>query len=430
MWLNRLRQLTREIPVGIIGAGAMGKGLYFQCSRTPGIQCSVLADIDISRAIEAVEWVGRPYRIVENAAELNDAILQGVTAITDDGHLVSQCDQIDVLLESTSSITEGGQFAEEALLSGKHLILMNAEIDLLFGPYLHRLAQENGVVMASCDGDQHGVIKRLHDEMTLWGFEPVMAGNIKGYLDLYSNPTAIIPEADKRNLDYRMATAYTDGSKLAIEMALVSNALDFAPSVSGMVGPTARHVSEVLDLFDFDALREMERPVVDYILGAEPGGGVFCVGYCDDKYQMDMMTYYKMGDGPYYVFYRPYHLCHVEAMQCIAEAVLDNTSLLRPDYGFKASVNSFAKKNMKAGDRLDGLGGYTCYGLIESTTADSLDTDLPICLADDVILKRDIALGEKIGLGDVVFEPGNRALAMYEKAVGHSLSGVLQSDLT
>jgi predicted homoserine dehydrogenase-like protein len=138
-----------------------------------------------------------------------------------------------------------------------------------------------------------------------------MAGNIKGFLDRYSNPTAIVPEADKRGLGYRMATAYTDGTKLNVEMALLANGLGLSASRPGMTGPPARHVQDALRLFDLAATHERGEAVVDYVLGAQPGGGVFVVGFCDDPYQRRMMEYYKMGPGPFFLFSRPYHLCHV-----------------------------------------------------------------------------------------------------------------------
>ena len=127
-----------------------------------------------------------------------------------------------------------------------------------------------------------------------------------------------------------MCTAYTDGTKLCIEMALLANALGLATPVPGMHGPRAAHVREVFDLLDVDGLWRRHGPFVDYVLGAQPDGGVFAIGRCEHPYQRDMMAYYKMGKGPLYLFYRPYHLCHVEAMKCVAEAALDGRSLLEP----------------------------------------------------------------------------------------------------
>jgi Predicted homoserine dehydrogenase len=243
-----------------------------------------------------------------------------------------------------------------------------------------------------------------------------MAGNIKGFLDRYSNPTKIIPEADKRNLDYKMCTSYTDGTKLCIEMAIIANAFGMKTLVPGMHGPRARHVTEVFDHFNFDALWVDKVPFVDYLLGAEPGGGVFAIGYHDHPYQRSMMEYYKMGKGPFYLFYRPYHLCHVEAIASIVEPFLYKKPLLQPKAGFHADVYTYAKVDLKKGETLDGLGGYTCYGLIENCTPSNGENRLPILLAENVKLKRDIRKDEKINYEDIEFNPNDFAFDLAMKA--------------
>lgn len=402
--------------VAIVGAGAMGKGLFYQCHITPGIRCVALADIQLNRCVACAEAWGLPYRVVSSSDAMHQAIEAGRVAICEDGDLLARCGLADVFLEATNSIIPAAHFALTALEHHKHLVLMNAEIDLIFGPYLLQQAQKKGVVYTSCDGDQHGVIARLVREVERWGLQIVLAGNIKGFLDRYSNPTKIIPEADKRNLDYRMASAYTDGTKLAIEMALVANGLKMMTPVTGMCGPRAAFVRDALELFDLDAARASPFPWVDYILSAEPGGGVFAIGYCEDAYQRAMLAYYKMGDGPYYVFYRPYHLCHVEAMDCIAQAALAGESLLQPTYGLRTNVFAYAKRPLHQGERLDGVGGYLCYGLIENCEVNELPRGLPICLADDVVLKRDIACDERINLADVEYDSARFDFALYAES--------------
>jgi predicted homoserine dehydrogenase-like protein len=191
-----------------------------------------------------------------------------------------------------------------------------------------------------------------------------MAGNIKGFLDRYANPSTIIPEADKRNLDYKMCTAYTDGTKLNIEMALIANACNLQTTVPGMHGHNAKHVHEALHLFDFTS----KKPFVDYVLGADPGGGVFVIGLCDNPYQRGMLSYYKMGEGPYYIFYRTYHLCHIEAITSIVKAITEYQPLMQPDFGFQTNVYAYAKRDLLKGEQLDGIGGHCCYGLIENCT--------------------------------------------------------------
>lgn len=385
----------------------MGKGLFYQCHITPGYECVAISDIIIGRACSCAEWLAYDYRIVENENQINDAINAGKLAVCADGNLAATCDGADVFIETSNSIIPAARFSINAIKSGKHLILMNAEIDLIFGPYLMDLAHQHNVVYSSCDGDQHGVIKHIVDEIKLWGFELVMAGNMKGFLDRYSNPEKIIPEADKRNLDYKMATAYTDGTKLNIEMALLCNALNLETLKPGMTGPIVQHVKDVLDVFDFKKIRGQSRPVVDYILNSQPDGGVFVVGWSENEYQRAMMKYYKMGDGPFYVFYRPYHLCHVEALGEITKTVKQNTGLLQPKFGFQGNVFSYAKKELHAGELLDGIGGFALYGMLENVFDKTVNTGLPICLAEGVKLKRKILKDEKILMEDIEI-PENR----------------------
>lgn len=418
--LDRLKQLDRPIQVAINGMGAMGKGLFYQCHITPGIRCAAIADIKIERAIACAEQLSCRYRVVDDLNSLDRALAENVIAVCSDGDLLARCETVDALIESSNSISAAARFAITALEHRKHLILMNSEIDLVFGPYLMQLARKNQLVYTSCDGDQHGVLKHLIDEIQLWGFDLVMAGNIKGFLDRYSNPLKIIPEANKRNLDYKMATAYTDGTKLCIEMALLANACGLAVTVPGMRGPRARDVHEVLELFDLDALWKTRQPVAEYILGAEPNGGVYVIGYCDHPYQQSMLAYYKMGNGPFYLFYRPYHLCHIEAIECIAAACLDRVSLLAPRAGFRTNVFAYAKRPLTQGHKLDGLGGFDCYGLIENVATEQADSGLPIALAENAILTRDIAQDRKIYFADVRLERDRFGLELYRKALAVS----------
>ena len=209
-----------------------------------------------------------------------------------------------------------------------------------------------------------------------------MAGNIKGYMDRYVTPTSIVPEADKRGLDYKMCSSYTDGTKLNIEMALVANAVGASASVPGMHGPRAAHVREIFDHLSFSRIWDGRRPLVDYVLNAEPTGGVFVVGYSDNAYQQSMLAWFPRNRvAPFYLFYRPYHLCHVEAMRSVAEH-FGCAALLQPAM-FSTNVFAYAKRDLREGERLDGIGGYACYGLIENYHEGH--AGLPICLAEGAV---------------------------------------------
>jgi len=414
--VERLKRLKKSIRVGIVGVGLMGRSLFFQICMTPGVECVALCDLDIERAIEAARRLNRENRVVSNDAETRQAFGDGFLVICREGDLLARTESVDVVVDATGSVIDGGKIAFTAILNRKHLIMINAEADLIFGPYLAHLASQNNVVYSTCDGDQPAVTKRLIDDIRLWGFEVVMAGNIKGFLDRHANPETIALEADKRSLDHRIAAAMTDGTKLCIEMALIANSSGYTVLRSGMRGPVASHVSDILHLFDFQEIRRQKRAVVDYVLGAEPGGGVFVVGYCDDPYQRSMLSYYKMGSGPFYLFYRPYHMCHVEAVASVAEAYLDGRAHMQPRYGFRTNVYAYAKKDLKKGEELDGIGGFTCYGLIEDCE-DGGNVGLPICLADGVVLNRDIERNEKISFQDITYDPTRFDFVVHHKAV-------------
>lgn len=420
--LNQLKALREPIRVAIVGIGATGRGLLLQSTITPGVRCVAIADIRVERAISAAERFGCDYRVAHTLGALHDAVVQGKLAICEDGDLIARCELLDVFIEATNSIPAGGRHAIAALEHGKHVVMMNYEADLLFGPWLARLAEDKGRVYTVCDGDQPAVLKRLVDEVALMGFKLVMAGNIKGYLDRYANPTTVIPEADKRGLDYRMCASFTDGTKLCVEMAVLANGLGLQTATPGMFGPRAASVLDVFDKFDFDRIWDGERGLVDYILGAEPRGGVFVVGYNDDAYQREVLATFpsRLGAGPYYVFPRPYHLVHFEAMASVAEAVLNRRAILKPDFGFRTNVYAYAKRYLRQGETLDGVGGYTCYGLIENCDANGWNSGPPICLADGVILKHDVAQDEKILWDDVEFDDKRFDVQLFRQAVEQS----------
>jgi predicted homoserine dehydrogenase-like protein len=405
---HKLDAFGKDINISIIGIGSIGKGLVFQSTITPGINCIGIADINIERAITCAEWLGFDYAIVHNENALHDAVRAGKVAVTDDGQLLAQCESADALIEASSAIYQGAIHGLTALDHDQHLIMMNYEADLMYGPLLLAEAEKRNLVYTSCDGDQPAVIKSLVDELRFWGFEFVMGGNIKGYLDRYVNPTIIVPEADKRNLDYKMCTSYADGTKLGIEMAVLANGLGCQTIVPGMLGPRASSIYEVFEHFDFDALwRDTRLPFVDYVLGAVPKGGVFAIGFTEKDFQQFTLDWYppEMGPGPYYLFYRPYHLGHIEALSTVVEAVVEEQALLKPDYGYMTNVYAYARRDIRQGETLDGIGGYTCYGLIENQADNIRRPGLPICLADQVTVRRDIEKDAKILLDDIYHDP-------------------------
>lgn len=376
--LLELEKEGNPLRVALVGVGSMGMGVALQLRETPGVRLIAIADIDIERALSGANlYRSEPFKW-HSRKNISDEIWTGKDIIP---YLELKGNSVDVLIEATNTVSYAAKACLTALKNKIYVVLMNAEVDALLGPLLHQIAFENNAFITSDAGDQHGVLIRMIEEISLWGFRVVMAGNIKGFLNRYATASSLIEEARIRNLNPIQCAAYTDGTKLNIEMALVSSATGMKPFCRGMEGPRAREVTEVFDRFDFR--RYDSSGVVDYILGANPGGGVFVVGYCDDPVQMAYLKYYKMGEGPFYLFYRPYHLCHLETPLAIAQLCIAKQPILKPIFGQPTHVIAMAKRDLKKGELIDGgIGSDYFYGLIEKREiAEEVDA-IPIALID------------------------------------------------
>ncbi|MFO1051074.1 MAG: homoserine dehydrogenase [Planctomycetota bacterium] len=417
--LDRLSTLDSDLRIAVLGIGSIGRCLVHQAQITPRMRPVAIADVRRERAVECATMLGLPFALVDDARELTEALDRGVVAIAASADLLTHCERIDVCFEATNATLCGYVHARDALRHGQHVIMMNFEADLMFGLLLVQEARRQARVYTTSDGDQPTAIKRVVDDILLWGFELCVAGNIKGYHDLYVNPTTIAPEADKRGLDHKMCSSYTDGTKLCVEMAVVANALDMVAARPGMHGPRIRHVLDVFEHIDIERLWREHGAFVDYVVGAEPRGGVFAIGYTESALQRHTLGWYppRMGPGPFYLFYRPYHLGAIEAMNCVVEAVLDGTARLQPR-GMNTNVFAHAKKDLRAGDRVDGMGGYAAYGLIDNLDVRGSHPGLPILLADDLVLRRDVAKDRPILLDDVDCTRSSAGLALYREAIG------------
>jgi len=399
--INELRKLEsghRPIRIAVVGAGgSMGKGICLQTKLTPGLRLVAAIDINIEGAEEAARLSGH------SGVLFNSELLPILDKI-----------KIDVLVEATNTVEFAAKACIAALERKIHVVLMNAEIDLLLGPYLHHFAKKNGVIITSDAGDQYGVVARMVREIQLWGFKLVMLGNIKGFLNRYAMKEKMREEAKKRFLNVVQCVAYTDGTKLNIEQALLANGFGLKPWVRGMQGPRCDDVENVFEKFDFTRYDE---GVVDYILGAKPGGGVFVVGYCDEPLQRRYLEYYKRGEGPYYLFYRPYHLCHLETPEAIATAFLYKKKILEP-LGKSTGVFAFAKKDLYKGLAIrSAIGGDDFYGLIDAR--ENAKDLVPIALLDTdgtaaIILNRSKNQDEPLCWSDLDF-PETSLLDLYQK---------------
>jgi predicted homoserine dehydrogenase-like protein len=403
---KRLEQGS-PIRVGMIGAGYMGKGIALQIlSAMPALRLVAIANRTLAKAERAYADAGvQSVRKVSKASELDNAIAAGQYAVTEDPSLLCRCDAIEAIIETTCDFELGARVALDAISHGKHIVLMNAEVDSMVGPILKVYADRNDVVYTYTDGDEPGVAMNLFRFVDSIGYKPVLLGQVKGFLDRYRNPDTQREFATKVGQDPAMIASYADGSKLAIESAILGNATGFLPGKRGMHGHRCEHVKDLLKLFkveDFAA-----GGLVDYALGAEPHtGGAFVMGFNDHPVKRQYMSYFKLGDGPLYMFYTPFHLPHLELPLSVARAVLFNDATVAPRGAPVCDAVTFAKRDLKAGETLDGMGGFMSYGMVESYAASMAEHHLPIALSVDCRLIRDIPKDQPIGYNDVVLPSG------------------------
>lgn len=406
--LNELKLREREnrpIQVGLVGLGAMGLGIAYQIGKTPGMRLSFVADLNKAAAQKGADIYGKPTRVVTDAL----------------GALRDEKVPCDVLVEATNSIVAAYDYCQAAIERKAHCVLMNAEVDAILGYLLRDAAARQGVVVTSDAGDQHGVLSRMMEEIEMWGFEIAQAGNMKGFLERHRDLEGTVEVAKKLGLSPVQCLAYTDGSKLNIEMSVIANEYGLIPTVPGMEGPRAEKVEDVVDLFDFDSYGGKGR--VDYVLGAKQhGGGVYVVGRCDDGFQQGYLNYYKVTNKhPYYLFLRPYHLCHLETPRAVALAALYGKAVCTMKMGRVTDCFAYAKRDLKPGDRVEhAIGSDEVYGLImEAKPADAANL-VPQGVLDvegspeRPVIRRAVPKDQPVSWDDVEL-PASRMAELWEK---------------
>jgi predicted homoserine dehydrogenase-like protein len=408
--LQERQQAGNPIRVGMVGAGFMGRGIALQIfSATPGMELVAISNRHLDGARRAYTEAGvEKAKVVETVAQLEAAIANGEYAITEDALLLCQADGIDAIIEVTGAVEFSAQVVLKALEHRKHVIMMDAELDSTVGPILKVYADKAGVVLTNADGDQPGVIMNLYRFVKGIGVKPVLCGNIKGLQDPYRNPTTQEGFARKWGQKAHMVTSFADGSKISFEQAIVANGTGMRVAKRGMFGPTVpagTSIQEAVSWYPLEAL--LEGPgIVDYVVGAAPGPGVFVLGTHDHPAQKHYLNLYKLGEGPLYCFYTPYHLCHFEVPNTVARAVLFKDAALTPLGEPCVDVVATAKIDLKAGEILDGIGYYMTYGQCENADLVQAEGLLPMGLAEGCRLKRDIPKDQVLTYADVELPAG------------------------
>lgn len=414
---GKLAQRHKEgnpIRVALIGAGQMGTEIVATVGQMQGMQIDVVVDLDEPRARAGYTHSGTKTPIVDtrDLESARAALDGGKRVATTDYHLATRLPGIDAVIDATGSTEMGALVCLDCFEHGKHVVMMNVECDVTIGPVLRRRAEQAGVVYTLAAGDEPAAIIELYRFAHALGFQIVAAGKGKNNpLDIYATPRDLEAKARARQMSAAMLCEFVDGSKTAVEMAAVSNATGLVPDIRGMHGAQATPAT-LKDVFcprqDGGVLDR--RGAVDFAIGVHPG--VFLIFATENRRLKEALIQRDMGDGPYYQLFRPYHLCSIEVPLTVAQAVLYGESSGHPGPRLVSECLAVAKRDLKAGETLDGIGG-TCYRGSVDTAATAVREDLlPLGLAKGCVLRRAVRRDRPVGRDDVELPPESALLQL------------------
>lgn len=394
----------QPIRVGVAGTGFVGRALINQIQLMKGIRVSAVANRNADKAARVLKETPSPgsFTFCERGEDLKQAVEAGKIGVVENPLHLAAID-LDIVIDCMGDPQLGALLSLSCIDSGKHFIAA-PEMDATIGPILQYYAQKKGVVYTGTEGDEPGVIMGLYHYVSLLGLDIVAAGKFKGFYDPRSNPQSIKPWADKFKQNPWRIASFADGSKMNMEMAILANATGLVPDVQGMHCPTTslEKVPQVLSTRDQGGILE-RKGVVEVVLEVRPSGGVFVVASTKHPQIKKDLEYLKMGQGPNYLFYRPYHLCGMEIGVSILRAVLSQSATIAPKGAPVAEVIAVAKRDLNVDEELDSIGGYTSYGLLDRSDVVKRLGLLPLGLASECRLIRPIKGGEPIPLDSVIF---------------------------
>ncbi|MGQ0702397.1 MAG: NAD(P)H-dependent oxidoreductase [Gemmatimonadales bacterium] len=402
----RLRENEgRPIQVALIGAGATGRAIALQLGTpVPGMRLAGIANRTPSHAERAFREAGIPsWTAARSSGEVRDAIRNGTPVLCEDPALLVRSPGIDAVVEVTGTVDYAAEVVLDAIAQRKPTVIVNAELDSTLGPILHAKAAAADVVLTNTDGDEPGVAMTLLRYLRSLGLHPVAAGNIKGMLDHYRNPDTQRAFAEAHDQDVVKVTSFADGTKLSMEATVLANATGFHVGQRGMYGPPCEHVRDLAELLPADEM--LSGGLVDYALGAAPHTGAFVVIHEDNPLKRVQLAYYKMGDGPFYVFHTPFHLPHLQIASTLGRAVLFRDPTVASLGGPVCEVVAVAKRDLRPGEQLDGTGGYCTYGLVENAPQARAAKALPVGISQGCILRRAVARDQMLTFDDVRVPP-------------------------
>ena len=413
--LQELESYGRPIRIGMVGAGASGRAIALQLG-TPvrGIRLVAIANRTRQHAERAFREAGfSAWGYADSSREAEAVVSSGLPVLVEDPSILTGCDSIDVIVEVTGTVDLAAQVVLDALNHGKHVVLVNAELDSTLGPILKAKADSAGLVFTHTDGDEPGVAFTLIRYLRLTGLRPVAAGNLKGIVDYYRTPATQRNFAEKHGLNVKKVTSFADSTKLSMEAAVLANATGFMVGRRGMYGPQCSDVREMASLLPANQM--LDTGLVDYALGAAPHTGAFVIVHEGSPLKKTLLAYYKLGDGPFYVFYTPFHLPHVQIASSIGRAALHRDPTVAPAAGPVCEVVAVAKRDLKAGEPLDGVGGFCTFGLIDNATSARRSNALPMGLSEDCVLLRDVHKDVVISFDDIKLPSRRLAIDLWRE---------------
>ena len=384
------------VRVGIIGCGQMGSGLAHTINNIRGMQVQAIADTLPDRGKNTLLAMGIPeekIRFTENPGEAADLIKKGNHIVTPDALLLTGLEQLDANVEATGVTDVGARVALSSIEHRKPIIMLNVETDVTIGAYLSHLARKNQALYTVASGDEPGVCKMLYEQAVLAGFEVVCIGKGKNNpIDYDATPETCAEEAASKDMNPKILASFKDGTKTMVEMAAVSNATGLLPDVPGMHGPRAE-LDDLLRTYvpEGDGGILSRRGTVEYSTG-KIAPGIFVVVFSEDARIRKDMKFITYAEGPYYLLFRPYHLCDLETPQSIAEAVLLNEVTVAAESMY-SEVATVAKRDIRKGEKIGGIGSGDIYGRIYIYQEARELKLIPLGIAGNGVAIRDIRKG-------------------------------------
>jgi predicted homoserine dehydrogenase-like protein len=407
----------KRVRLGVSGAGWMGGGFVTQVSRMKGMEVTLIADEDVAGARALFESTGVPRdSIVEagNPGKAQDALRAGKRVVTASYGIAAQCAAVDIVVDVTPSAAVGAETAWSCIEHGKDVVLVNIEADVTVGRILKKLAAKAGILYTVSNGDEPGCLMELWEYVSTLGFEPIAIGKGKNNpMNTAANPDTVAESARKDGKDPYQIASYVDGTKTMFEMTSVANATGCLPIRRGMVGPEAdrKTISSIFSLKEHGGIVPFPG-VVDFVQGSDMSGGVFVTVRVDNARVAGDLKYLKTGDGRYSTFFRPYHLWFLEAPISVALAALRRETWLVPLDRPVVDVLTIAKKDLAAGEKLDGFGGYAYHGSMDrAEEARTLDA-LPVGLAPGALMVKPARRGEVITWAHVKLDEGSTVVKL------------------